>query len=304
MTITAPTFETRVVSRLAPVKINLALHVIGKLETGYHELQMIVAFGDFGDNITVHPSAEDQFTVSGYYAPLVPLNQDNLVLKARDLLRLQAPEKSQPVHIHLEKKMPVAAGIGGGSADAAAVLSALNTLWQLEIDQQKLYEIGLKLGADVPMCLHSQQSGAPLFVEGIGEELTILDNFPKLNVLLINDGTALATPDIFKALQKRDNPPLAAMPSFNSTYDVCAYLKDTRNDLFQPAQMLAPQLEDHLNTLSALGADFVQMSGSGATCFAIFDDAEVMEEAKHRLRHSHPEWFVVSTRTYGSGKEN
>ncbi|MFK4824217.1 4-(cytidine 5'-diphospho)-2-C-methyl-D-erythritol kinase [Paenochrobactrum sp. BZR 588] len=300
MTSYAPIADNATISRLAPVKINLALHVTGQRPNGYHELEMIVAFGDFGDRILVSPADHDDFTVSGYYAPLIPLNGDNLVLKARDLLRAQNPAKCRPVHIHLEKKLPIAAGIGGGSTDAAAALTTLNELWQLDLSDETLLALGLQLGADVPMCLHSQKSGAPLMVRGIGEELRPLNQFPALHILLINDGTALATPTVFKALKKRDNPPLPPPKVFQSSAEVCAYLRNTRNDLFKPAETLAPQLQSHLQELAALGADFVQMSGSGATCFAVFSNPDIMKKAKQAIRQAHPNWFAVTTQTYGS----
>lgn len=300
MSISVSARDGATISRLAPVKINLALHVTGQRANGYHELEMIVAFGDFGDHISVTPALHDDFTVSGYYAPFIPLNNDNLVLKARDLLRMQNPSICTPVHIHLEKKLPIAAGIGGGSTDAAAALTALNELWQLNLPYETLLELGLQLGADVPMCLHSQQNGAPLLVRGIGEDLSPLVEFPTLHILLINDGTALATPTIFKALHKRDNPSLIAPDAFQSIDEVCAYLHETRNDLFKPAETLAPQLQSHLHELAASGADFVQMSGSGATCFAIFSTRENMLQAKQQIRQAHPDWFVVTTQTYGS----
>lgn len=299
MTITTP-LDGATISRLAPVKINLALHVTGQRANGYHELEMIVAFGDFGDHISVTHAQNDHFTVSGYYGSYIPLNSDNLVLKARDLLRAHNRDIATPVHIHLEKKLPIAAGIGGGSTDAAATLTALNELWQLNLPQDQILELGLQLGADVPMCLHSQQNGTPLMVHGIGEKLTPLKNFPSLHILLINDGTALATPVIFKSLTKRDNPSLTAPPALQTTADICSYLRNNRNDLFQTAQTLAPQLQSHLNALAGLGADFVQMSGSGATCFGIFASPQQMHKAKETIRQLHPDWFVVSTQTYGS----
>lgn len=300
MTITATVTDEATICRLAPVKINLALHVTGRRSNGYHELEMIVAFGDFGDKISVNSVEKDSFTVSGYYSSLIPLNADNLVLKARDLLRALNPEKCTPVHIHLEKKLPIAAGIGGGSSDAAATLTALNELWQLNLPHEKLLELGLQLGADVPMCLHSQQHGTPLIVGGIGEELTPLKDFPILHILLINDGTALATPTIFRNLQNRNHKSLPQPPAFKNINDVCSYLATTRNDLFSSAATLAPQLESHLNELTRLGANFAQMSGSGATCFAVFTKAEQMHEAKKIIRLLHPDWFVVTTQTYGS----
>ena len=156
---------------LAPAKINLALHVTGQRADGYHLLDMLVVFACDGDRIIVSPADHDSFTVSGRFAAAVPTDERNLVIRARDALRAQAPGTATPVAIHLEKNLPIAAGIGGGSSDAAATMLALNAYWQLGLSFDTLLAIGLTLGADLPMCLHGAARGTPVLARGIGEAI-------------------------------------------------------------------------------------------------------------------------------------
>lgn len=156
-------------SRVAPAKINLCLHVTGQRPDGYHLLESLVVFTQFGDRLTVSPSSEDVFTITGPHATGLPVGPENLVLRARDLLREETGHV-EPVAIKLEKNLPAASGMGGGSSDAASTLILLNALWKLGLEQDRLARIALKLGADVPMCL----SETPLIARGIGEDITPL----------------------------------------------------------------------------------------------------------------------------------
>ncbi|GGA77079.1 4-diphosphocytidyl-2-C-methyl-D-erythritol kinase [Brucella endophytica] len=291
----APSHTT--ISLLAPAKINLALHVTGRRDDGYHLLESLVAFAAYGDMIEVAPSPEDRFTVSGPYAQSVPLNAGNLVLKARDALKDRFPARQTPVAIHLTKNLPIASGIGGGSSDAAATLAALNRLWNLGLDLPALCGIGLTLGADLPMCLHGQQIGAPLVARGIGEALTPLPRFPRLPIVLVNDGTGISTPNVFQALTRRNNPPLPTPPDFSNIEAFCDYVRQTRNDLYPAALAVSPALGDVLDLLRETGASFAQMSGSGATCFGIFPDKAAAERAAVLVKERNPEWFVIATQT-------
>ncbi|MCL7997838.1 4-(cytidine 5'-diphospho)-2-C-methyl-D-erythritol kinase [Brucella sp. 21LCYQ03] len=296
-----PAQAAQTVHYTAPAKINLALHVTGRREDGYHLLDMLVVFANFGDSITVHEATEDNFTIDGRFAEGIPLDSGNLVIKARDALRSHTGRKLSPVSIHLEKHLPVASGIGGGSSDAAATLLALNEIWQLGLDLNTLAELGLKLGADLPMCLHGAAYGAPLVARGIGEQLTAIAQMPSLPMLLVNDGTAIATPDVFRALTKRDNASLPA-PAYSSVENICAYLSSTRNDLLPAALSIAPHINDKLDLLRASGALFAQMSGSGATCFAIFKDQQSADAAASHILAQKPDWFVVSSHTAPSAQ--
>ncbi|WP_425349354.1 4-(cytidine 5'-diphospho)-2-C-methyl-D-erythritol kinase [Falsochrobactrum shanghaiense] len=295
----AAAMDGQSVTRLAPAKINLALHVTGRRDDGYHLLDMLVAFADTGDLIHIEKSKADQFYVSGRYKDGVPLNSGNLVLKARDALREKFGRVLPAVTIHLEKNLPIASGIGGGSSDAAATLLALNDLWELGLGLDELAALGLALGADLPMCLHGAASGTPLVARGIGEELSPVAHMPALSMLLVNDGTAVSTPEVFRALQSRDNPAMP-QPAFHSLESLCRYLRATRNDLLGAALTLAPHIAQKLDMLRGHQALHAQMSGSGATCFAIFATQEDAEQAAMALRSKHPGWFIAATRTTGS----
>ncbi|RCS23415.1 4-(cytidine 5'-diphospho)-2-C-methyl-D-erythritol kinase [Phyllobacterium salinisoli] len=285
------------ISLLAPAKINLALHVTGRREDGYHLLESLVAFAEFGDQIDVSPAAQDRFVVTGPFAHAIPSDASNLVLRARDALRSRFPSRAGAVEIVLEKRLPIASGIGGGSSDAAAALIALNRLWGLDLGMPALCDIGLSLGADLPMCLHGQQTGRPLIARGIGETLHTMPRFPSLPMVLANDGTGLSTPLVFRALLRRDNPPLPSPPDFADIGTVCAYLRETRNDLYAASLTLAPGLGGLLGLFVQSGALYAQMSGSGATCFAIFSDRAAAADAAAFLKARHPQWFVVATET-------
>lgn len=284
----------------AYAKLNFALHVTGQRADGYHLLDTLVGFCSYGDEIIVSPAKEDSFTLSGRFGTGLPVGCDNLVLKTRDLLRAHFPQQSTAVAIHLEKKLPIASGIGGGSSDAAAVLALLLKLWNILPEQKLVEQICLQLGADVPMCLHGQRHGGALIAKGIGEELQALPALPVLPLVLINDGTAISTPQIFKHLRQRENPALPQTYSFGSHTELCDYLKTTRNDLLQPATEIAPQLPQVLDLLRDNGAQYVQMSGSGATCFGIYATLSAAQEAAEHLQQQNPHWFICATATLPS----
>lgn len=292
-------------TRAAPAKINLALHVVGQRADGHHLLESLVTFADRGDRIGLSASDEDRFTLSGPFAtdlPTTGADQDgNLVLKARDLLRqalaLQGVD-TPPVHIHLEKNLPVASGVGGGSADAAATLRGLLDLWRTSIEPGSLAALALKLGADVPMCL----DGRPLVARGIGEEITPASELPSFPIVLVNPLVAVSTPVIFRTLEKKINPPLAMPVGLISPAAWLAAMAAMRNDLEPPARLLQPIIASVSDALAASGAALVRMSGSGATCFGLFDSDESAQRAAHSLSAAHREWYVLAGRTVGKGK--
>jgi 4-diphosphocytidyl-2-C-methyl-D-erythritol kinase len=281
------------ISLTAPAKINLALHVTGRREDGYHLLDSLVVFARFGDRLSVTKAAVDSFTLSGPYGTGLPVDGTNLVLRARNALRRQYGEQATPVAIHLEKHLPVASGIGGGSSDAAATLRALSSIWGINASPAELAALGLPLGADVPMCLH----GEALIARGIGEEIERIAAFPRLPVVLVNNGVTVSTPLVFSALARRDNPPLPRLPLLTCVADVCAYLEQTDNHLFAATQKLAPSINDSMQALRGTNPLLVRMSGSGGTCFGIYPDDERAEAAAARLRHNEPSWFVTATST-------
>jgi len=271
----------------APAKINLALHVTGRRADGYHLLESLAVFTELGDRITVAPAAEDNFSVTGPFAAHVPPDGDNLVMRARDALRALAPGAAAPVAITLEKNLPIASGIGGGSSDAAATLRALARLWRIDAD---LAAPGLELGADVPMCLAARS----LVARGIGEALEEVA-LPPLPLVLVNPGVAVATPDVFRALTSRENPPLPPLPAGIDAGGLASWLRTARNDLEAPAKALAPAISDVLDGLNGSGALVARMSGSGATCFGLFDSTDAAARSADALRRDRPGWFVAAT---------
>ncbi|WKL20311.1 4-(cytidine 5'-diphospho)-2-C-methyl-D-erythritol kinase [Agrobacterium tumefaciens] len=278
----------------APAKINLALHVTGQRADGYHLLETLVAFTEAGDVIRIRDADADSFSISGPFGDLLRAGDggDNLVTRATDLLRdalVSTGQRARPVAIHLEKNLPVASGIGGGSADAAATLRGLLRHWHASIDPQRLASLALTLGADVPMCLESRS----LVARGIGEDIEAVTDLPELFLVLANPLKAVSTPEIFRRLQTKNNPPLPERTS-GSWMD---FLGQSRNDLQPPAQVLLPEIGEIVELLSQEGATPVRMSGSGATCFGIFQSVEAAHKAEMSLRESRPDWYFQATRT-------
>jgi 4-diphosphocytidyl-2-C-methyl-D-erythritol kinase len=276
---------------LAPAKINLALHVTGRRADGYHLIESLVAFTRFGDRVRISPSDEDRFEITGPYAAGLPADDTNLVLRALAAMRAEFG-RTDPVSISLEKNLPVASGVGGGSSDAAAVMHGLASLWHVGEDQERLARIGLGLGADLPMCLAAR----PLLARGVGDEITPVDGFPSLGIVLVNPGVAVSTAAVFAALSSRDNPPLPPLPAHLDFHTLCNWLETTRNDLEAPARALEPAINGALAALKKAGAHFTRMSGSGATCFGLFESGNLAKRAASEIRKRKPAWFVAATR--------
>ncbi|MGV1957892.1 4-(cytidine 5'-diphospho)-2-C-methyl-D-erythritol kinase [Agrobacterium sp. 22-214-1] len=278
----------------APAKINLALHVTGQRADGYHLLETLVTFTEAGDTIRIRDADADSFSISGPFGDLLRAGDggDNLVTRARDLLRdalASTGQPAPPVAIHLEKNLPVASGIGGGSADAAATLRGLLRHWRAGIAPDALASTALTLGADVPMCLESRS----LIARGIGEDIEPVTDLPELAMVLANPLKAVSTPEIFRRLQTKTNPPLPA----SATIGWMDFLAQSRNDLQPPAQALLPEIGEIIGLLSQEGAALVRMSGSGATCFGIFHSLEAARKAETSLRKKRPGWYFQATRT-------
>ncbi|MCX8996326.1 4-(cytidine 5'-diphospho)-2-C-methyl-D-erythritol kinase [Rhizobiaceae bacterium BDR2-2] len=288
-------------AEIAPAKINLALHVIGQRADGYHLIDSLVTFADRGDRVSARIADADAFMLSGPFSGGLETDGNNLTLKARDLLRatvIEAGGAAPPVALHLEKNLPVAAGIGGGSADAAATLRALMRLWNVESDAEALGALALRLGADVPMCL----AGRPAVARGIGEKLTPAPSLPSLHLLLVNPLKPVSTPDIFRRLDRRDNPPMDALPGSFSLPDWSEFLAGQRNDLEAPARQCVPEIGIIQTLLRLTGAQLCRMSGSGATCFGLYESREAARAAERNLRTAQPGWFVEALTTV-SGDE-
>lgn len=288
----------------APAKINLALHVIGQRDDGYHLIETLVVFADIRDRVSVTSSLRDTFEITGPNAWALAHENParNLVIGARDLLRRElesAGQPTTPVSIVLEKHLPTGSGMGGGSADAAATLKALAQLWSGGDLPGSVSEASVALGADVPMCL----LGRPLFATGIGERLRPVADMPAFAVVLVNPGVHISTPTVFKALATKKNPPLSLddIPSSAETLEWIAWLQEgTRNDLQTPANALAPEIADVLKAIDSTEPLLTRMTGSGATCLGIFEDRAKAEAAARRLLHDHPDWWITAATTAAS----
>lgn len=265
----------------APAKINLALHVTGQRRDGYHLLDSIVVFAGVGDVVRMEPAEGLSLVISGPQAANLPVSDDNLALRAA---RLIAPGRGAALGLH--KVLPVASGIGGGSADAAATLRVLSARWELAMPG-----IGdlLRLGADVPACV----AGHPLRMQGVGEGLATLPPLPEAHLVLINPGVAISTPAAFGVLGNKKNLPLPDMPAFADAAGFAGWLLQQRNDLEPGALVYAPVIA---RVQAALGAQdgclLARMSGSGATCFGLFARKTQAETAAATLK-STPGWWVA-----------
>ena len=276
----------------ACAKINLFLHVGDKRNDGFHPLQSLAVFTDVGDVLTARDGAGLSLTLEGPFAAGLQSENDNLVLKAARALAAAAG-RNPDAALTLTKNLPVASGIGGGSADAAAALRALRELWRLEIDDARLGEIALTLGSDIPVCL----GDVPSFMAGRGEILTPVASMPRLALLLVNPGVAVPTRDVFAALDARSGVDMKFPPGrLRDCADVLRFLDATHNDLEAPARGIAPVIGDALHGIAALpGALFARMSGSGATCFGLFPDDDSCARAAQLLKAKNPGWWIAPT---------
>lgn len=281
------------VTEAAPAKVNLYLHVTGKRADGYHELDSLVCFSSVADVLHVGSGAPGvALEITGPFAAgLDGPVEDNLVVRAARTLADVAGIRPE-LSLRLEKYLPVASGIGGGSADAAATLRALNRFWNLSLSLDDLARIALPLGADVPMCVY----GRPAIAQGIGETLTFLSAPLSLSAVLVNPGVAVSTPAVFAARTGAySSGTKAADGDGGADVDWLAVIRQARNDLEGPASSLAGEIADVLTLLGTTGADLVRMSGSGATCFALYADEQAARAAAADLQRQKPEWWVQAT---------
>ncbi|MBR9842598.1 MAG: 4-(cytidine 5'-diphospho)-2-C-methyl-D-erythritol kinase [Rhodobacteraceae bacterium] len=262
----------------APAKINLTLHVTGQRADGYHLLDSLVVFADIGDRLTATPATEPSLTVTGPLSDGVPTGPENLVLRAAALIQT-------PAALSLEKHLPAAAGIGGGSSDAAATLRALSALTGVPLPDDK----GLSLGADLPVCTLARAAT----MRGIGEDIAPVDGLPPLPAVLVNPRVDVPTPSVFRALTSKTNAPMDPIPQGADFNTFCNWLATQRNDLEPPARTLAPEIDATLAALS--DARLARMSGSGATCFGLYPTQAAAEDAAARIRKAQPDWWVAAT---------
>lgn len=264
-----------ILTEIAYAKINLALHVRKRRDDCYHELETLFAFADTGDVLTAEPAPDLSLTIDGPFAKGLTTGGDNLVLRAA----LAMCSKGQGAHIRLQKNLPIASGIGGGSADAAAALRLLKRLWRSDTE---LLPIATALGADVPACLYSQT----VFGEGVGEILQPWHNegIAKTPILLVNPGVSCPTGPVFGVWDGKDHGALNPNDWMRA-----------RNDLQEPALTLVPEIKTVLAALwDQPGHSLVRMSGSGATCFALYDTISSRDAACAIIKSRHPDWWTMA----------
>lgn len=281
-------------SVVAPAKLNLFLHVGDKRPDGYHALQSLVAFAESGDVLQLEEASELTLAVSGPFAAQIPRGDGNLALKAARALSEEFSKRPRGASIVLEKNLPVAAGLGGGSSDAAAVLRGLNVLWSLGRPEDELIELARTLGSDVPACVLARTC----WMEGRGEHVFATPQLPPLEMVLVNPGVLLPTAGVFASLNARTGTSAMEPPGrIERLWDLVAYLEDSGNDLEAPATLIQPVIDEVLEALHHEPACvFAQMSGSGATCFGLFDGREYAHGAAERIALDHPGWWVRATR--------
>jgi 4-diphosphocytidyl-2-C-methyl-D-erythritol kinase len=270
-------------SELAPIKLNLFLHIVGRRADGYHLLESLFVFADVGDRISYAPSAAPlSLDIVGPFAAQLRAEPDNLVLRAARLLK-HAPTGT----LTLDKQVPVASGLGGGSADAAATLRLLNRIWQCGHSSDALRQLGAALGADVPACIDS----CAAYVSGIGEHLAPASETQELAIVVANPGIATATPTVFEAYRRQGSDfsaPLPVWPPASASWPDC------QNDLAAPAQAVTPEITTLIQRLAELpGAQMILMSGSGASCFALFPTRAQAAAAAQILSSRYPQWWIT-----------
>lgn len=269
-------------SELARAKVNLTLHVTGRRADGYHLLDSIVVFPGLGDRLEAELASGLSLSIDGPFGRDLDAGPSNLVMQAASLVRA-----GQGAALRLTKSLPVASGIGGGSADASAALRLLARLWAAPLPPAAAV---LGLGADVPVCLSAQACR----MQGIGEILTPL-NLPRFWITLVNPGVPVATGAVFSRLASRDNPEMPAPPAFADAALLFSWLAEQRNDLEAPAVAIAPAVGIVLSALRGQpGCALARMSGSGATCFGLFADEAGAIAAADALRSAKPEWWVAA----------
>lgn len=268
----------------APAKVNLYLHVTGRREDGYHELESLVAFCDLHDVVKISPDTEFSFSCEGPYAELID-PEDNLCIRAAKYFA-QKFDTDMSYNIHLTKNIPIAAGIGGGSSDAAAVLLGLKKAHHIEegIDKE---EVANSLGADIPVCYKKQSS----IMSGIGEQCKSF-SLPDFWFLLINPGKSCSTKEVFQGFDEDFHVPIHSAAAVSDIPELKNFLAKTENQLLESAQKIVPEIEPLLNDLEVLeNCIAAGLSGSGATCFAMFPDEEAAEKAAEVIKKKYSEYW-------------
>jgi 4-diphosphocytidyl-2-C-methyl-D-erythritol kinase len=289
--------------RLAPAKVNLFLHVGPLGDDGYHPICSLVTFADVGDRIRLRHAREPGFALEGPFADALAGEPDNLVLRARDLALARYSGEPPALHLTLEKRLPIAAGLGGGSSDAAATLMLIAELFDwdwLDDGEDALERLAASLGADAPMCLRA----TPVIAEGRGDALDYPMVFPDLDAVLVNPLVPSHTGAVYRAFDDAGARGGAEAPEWPDPLEtpraLAAFLSHTRNDLEAPAIALQPAIGQVLAALRARPETlFARMSGSGATCFALCDGEPGRRELARAIANDHPDWWVQPCRLAG-----
>lgn len=279
-------------SELARAKVNLCLHVTGRRNDGYHLLDSLVVFPEIGDVLTAEPASEISLKIQGPFSEGLSTGADNLVIRAAEAI---SPPNAG-VAIRLEKNLPVAAGIGGGSADAAAALRLLSRIWGVSYDSA----VALDLGSDVPVCLKSETCR----MSGVGEKLTDIPDLPEFWLLLINAGLPVSTGRVFGNLDYETSSPMPPMPDVIADLGTLVdWLGGTRNDLERAAVLICPETQVVLDILEQdPNCLFSGMSGSGGTCFGVFPDQSSAIAVQKAVSGDNPDWWVAVAPVKSTGK--
>jgi len=281
----------QIVERRAAAKINLALHVLGRRPDAYHDIDTVAVFADVADAVAVIPADDLSLEIAGPFGFHAPAGAKNLVLRAARLLK-EHTGFAGGAAIRLTKNLPAGAGFGGGSADAAAGLQALNEAWGLSLGVEEALRIGGALGADVPMCLLARA----LRARGRGEQIERIESWPAVPLVLVWPGVPVATSAVFGSLLRHHGEPLPDVWPAEAPAVLARWLRKCRNDLQEPALSLAPEIRGALAALQATqGCLIARMSGSGSGCFGLYADRAGAEAAAIELRRSHPSWWVTAT---------
>lgn len=281
----------------APAKINLYLHVTQRLDGGYHALDSLVNFSDIGDDITIEDADDFSFAINGPYAGHFPddaqkANHESTNLVVRAVFGLaQRVERLPHFKVTLTKNLPLTSGIGGGSSNAAAIIWGLQDWWDLPSDLPFLPDLFLELGADVPVCYFAHAAR----IMGIGEQVVPVSDMPEMDIVLVNPSVPCPTHQVFSRFDAPFSKAVTLPPSHSGFGAWIEFLQAQRNDLLPAALSVVPEIKRVLDVLaSQRGCVLHRLSGSGATCFGVFDNAEAARDAAKAIAHAYPEWWVAA----------
>jgi len=274
-----------------PAKVNLFLHVLGKTDNNYHTLQSLIAFTDLTDTIEITPADNFEFRVTSKHSDIE--NDQNLVVQAAKKLSSLTGKKLN-LKIHLEKNIPIGAGLGGGSADAAATIKGLLKYWGLK-EPDTTHKLLVSLGADVPVCYEDNAR----YIEGYGEIIHPLDNMPSCSGIIVYPNILCSTGEIFQTYSTKCSKEISLMKEFENLEDLYSFLQDQRNDLTETACGLHPQIQNVLDDISRQeGCEISRMSGSGSSCFGLFKTKQQSTKAAEIIQKERPDWFVRPVTLY------